>query len=213
MAGSIKSYSSYALIIVKKNFQKSIDFMKMSIDFLYLKYHGVDTKFGYVKLLGFPLIRKERGSSIVIEKGVTLVSKMRDNIAGINHPVILATLSSNASIIIGEGSGASGSVICSASSIIIGKNVALGANCKLYDTDFHPVNPIKRLHQRSINDSKSLPIIIRDSVWVCEGALVLKGVTLEYGSVVGARSVVYESVDSLQIVTGNPAVFVRNIVL
>jgi acetyltransferase-like isoleucine patch superfamily enzyme len=181
------------------------------IDFLYLKYYGIETQFGYVKLLGFPIVYKTPGSRIVIGKNVTLVSDAKHNIAGINHPVILATLTSSAIIKIGDGSGCSGSVLCAVKGIDIGNHVALGANCKIYDSDFHPVQPGKRLNQSSILDAKSAPVIISDHVWISEGALVLKGVEMGFGSVLSAKSVLTTNAKLLSVYVGNPAVFVREI--
>jgi acetyltransferase-like isoleucine patch superfamily enzyme len=181
------------------------------VDFLYLKYHGIETQFGYVKLLGFPIVYKTPGSRIIIGKNVTLVSNAKHNIAGINHSVILATLTSSAIIKIGDGSGCSGTVLCAVKGIDIGNHVALGANCKIYDSDFHPVQPGKRLNQSSILDAKSAPVIIADHVWISEGALVLKGVKMEFGSVLSAKSVLTTYAKPLSVYVGNPAVFVREI--
>jgi len=164
-----------------------------------------------VKLLGFPIVHKAPGSRIIIGKNVTLVSDAKHNIAGINHSVILATLTSSAIIKIGDGSGCSGSVLCAVKSIDIGKHVALGANCKIYDSDFHPVQPGKRLNQSSILDAKSAPVTIADHVWISEGALVLKGVEMGFGSVLSAKSVLTVNAKPLSVYVGNPAIFVREI--
>jgi acetyltransferase-like isoleucine patch superfamily enzyme len=182
-----------------------------AIDFLYLRYYGVETEFGYVKLLGFPIIYRSPGSRIILGKNVTLVSALKYNIAGINHPVILATLTDCATIKIGDGSGCSGSVLCAVKEINIGNHVALGANCKIYDSDFHPVQPGKRLNQKSILEAKSAPIRIADHVWISEGALVLKGVEMGFGSVLSAKSVLTSYAKPLSVYVGNPAVFVREI--
>ena len=183
--------------------------INQAIDFLYLRYYGVETGFGYVKLLGFPIIQRAPGSIIKIGKGVTLVSTLRHNIAGINHPVVLATLQENAAITIDDGSGASGTVICAVNKISIGKHVALGANCKIYDSDFHPVQPGKRLRQKSILDARSASVSIGDHTWIGEGAIVLKGACMELGAVLSARSVLNTRATAFSIYTGNPAVFVK----
>jgi len=211
MGKGIKGVIRYLYFGVLARIRIAFAITKQIIDFAYLRYYGVETKFGYVKLLGFPLISKVVGSRIIIGPNVTLVSSLKHNVAGINHRVVIATLSSSAYIEIGEGSGASGSVLCSYSSVKIGKNVGLGANCKIYDTDFHPISPIKRLNQQSISDARSAPVEVGDSVWIGEGALVLKGVTIGYGAVVAARAVVTVNVDRLTLVQGNPASVRRQI--
>jgi putative colanic acid biosynthesis acetyltransferase WcaF len=53
------------------------------------------------------------------------------------------------------------------------------------------------------------PIEIGDEVWVCADAFVGPNVTVANGAVVGARAVVTRNVDSLTVVAGNPAKFVK----
>lgn len=213
MAVKLKNIIRYLYFGTSAKISKAGKYVTQTVDFIYLRYYGVETSFGFVKLLGFPIIKRVAGSRIVIGKNVTIVSSIKYNVAGINHKTVLATLSSSAYIEIGEGSGASGSVLCAYSSIIVGKNVGLGANSKVYDTDFHPVNPVERLNQKSISDAKSAAVTIGDSVWIGEGSLVLKGVSIGYGAVVGARAVVMSDVESLNLVTGNPATVRRQIKL
>ena len=184
--------------------------LKKTFDFYYLKSHGVETKYGYVKLLGLPTIKKTPGSKIILNEGITLVSKTKYNIAGVNHPVILSTLSKDAVIEIGKV-GISGATLCAATLIKIGNNSGLGANSKLYDTDFHCIDPIKRRQQKSILEAKSLPIVIEEDVWIASDVIILKGVTIGNGSIVGAGSVVTKSIPAYKIYAGNPAKKIRDI--
>jgi acetyltransferase-like isoleucine patch superfamily enzyme len=209
MGGAMNSLIKYLYFGILGKIHSIIVRIKQFVDFIYLRYHGVETSFGYVKLLGFPIIQRVPGSVIKIGKGVTLVSSLKHNIAGINHPVILATLHKNAAITIDDGSGASGTVICAVNKISIGKHVALGANCKIYDSDFHPVQPGKRLRQKSILDARNASVIIGDHTWIGEGAIVLKGACMELGAVLSARSVLNTRAAAFSIYTGNPAVFVK----
>lgn len=179
-------------------------------NYLYLKNKGVDTKYGYVNLKGLPLIYKTPGSRISIGKGTTIISKSKYNIAGINHRTIIATLTDNAIIEIGRA-GISGATICAAKGINIGKYVAIGANSKLYDTDFHPIDPIKRQNQKSISEAQSEIIVIEDNVWISSDVTVLKGVTLGVGAVIGASTVVTKNIPKLTIAAGNPVRIIRNI--
>lgn len=55
------------------------------------------------------------------------------------------------------------------------------------------------------------PIRIERNVWIGFDACVLPGVTIGEGSVVGAKSVVTESVPPFTIVAGNPARIIRQI--
>lgn len=53
------------------------------------------------------------------------------------------------------------------------------------------------------------PILIGPDAWVCADAFVGPGVTVGRGAIVGARAVVMKNVNEWDIVSGNPAVFVR----
>lgn len=54
------------------------------------------------------------------------------------------------------------------------------------------------------------PIKIEDQVWVAADAFIGPGVTIGHGAVVGARSAVFKDVESMTIVGGNPAKFIKN---
>ena len=183
---------------------------KQYIDFFYLRFYGVETKLGYVKLYGFPIIKKCKGSTIKMGDGCSIVSKTKYNVAGVFHRSLIATLTPIAVIEIGK-SGMSGVVICAANKIKIGDDCALGVNSKIYDTDFHCINPIDRINQTSINEASSKPVIISDSVWLSVDTTILKGVTIGYASIIGAGSVVKSNIAELEIHAGNPCVFIKKI--
>ena len=188
------------------------NFPKQYIDFFYLRFHGVETKFGYVKLYGFPIIKKCKGSTIKMGNGCSIVSKTKYNVAGVFHRSLITTITPTAIIEIGK-SGMSGVVICAAHKINIGDDCALGVNSKIYDTDFHCINPIDRINQTSINQASSKPVVINDSVWLSVDTIILKGVTIGYASIVGAGSVVKSNIPELEIHAGNPCVFIKKIKL
>lgn len=181
-------------------------FLKQSFHYNYLRYYGVETKFGYVKLVGLPIINKYKNSKIIIGKGVTLVSNSRGNVAGINHPVILATLAEGAVIHL-EGCGLSGSAICAVKRVKIGKNSGLGANSCVYDTDFHVIGEAWK-HKNTILDAKTKPVEIKENVWIAANAIILKGATIGDGAVIGAGSVVSIDVPENALVKGNPAAII-----
>ena len=181
---------------------------KKKQDYEYLISHGVETEYGYVTLLGLPIISKEPNSRIIIGKGVTLVSDTKYNVAGINHPCILSTVRPGASLIIEDGSGVSGATISCASQIVLKKGVGLGANVCVYDHDFHGIEP----YNRCCNDSiKSRPITIEEFVWIGANSVVLKGSTIGKAAVIGACSVVVSDVPELCVYAGNPAHFIKKI--
>jgi len=178
--------------------------LKKLFDYIFLKFKGVDTKYGYVTLIGLPIIQKYPKSHIKIGAGVTLVSKSTGNVAGINHPVILSTLKENSFINIEGPFGASGSAIVAASGITIQANTGFGANSKVYDTDFHNVNPSDRLISWN-NLDKSKEIIIGKNVWIGANSIILKGASIGHNSVLGAGSVLTKVIPDNCLYAGNPA--------
>ena len=55
------------------------------------------------------------------------------------------------------------------------------------------------------------PIVIEDKVWIGINSTILPGVTVGYGSIVGANSVVTHNVSPYTVVGGNPAKFIKEI--
>lgn len=53
-------------------------------------------------------------------------------------------------------------------------------------------------------------IVIRDECWIATDVFIAPGVTVESGSVVGARSSVYKNLPSNKICIGNPAEIIRD---
>ena len=53
------------------------------------------------------------------------------------------------------------------------------------------------------------PIKIHDQVWIATDVFIAPGVTIKEGSVVGARSSVFENIPSNKICTGTPAKIIR----
>ncbi len=88
--------------------------------------------------------------------------------------------------------------------IEIGDEVFIGPKCNLITIN-HDVNP----DNRSATYGK--PIKIQDKVWLGINATVLPGVTLGYGCIVGANSVVTKDVPPMTIVAGNPARIIKKI--
>jgi acetyltransferase-like isoleucine patch superfamily enzyme len=187
-----------------------IRYFKKAFDYAYLTYFGVETKYGYVDLVGFPIIRKHPKSQITIGKGVTLVSRSEGNVAGINHPVILSTLSENSYIRLEEFSGISGSAIVAKKGILIKSKSGLGANASVYDTDFHVIDPKERLISPNEN-AKSKEVIIGRNVWIGANSTILKGVVIGDDSVVGACSLVISDIPSSSLFAGNPARMIRQL--
>lgn len=114
----------------------------------------------------------------------------------------------NAHLVIGNNVGISNSSIVSFCSITIEDNVLIGGDCKIYDTDFHSINPEIRNSQ---NDTsfKSVPIIIKKGAFIGTATIILKGVIIGENSVIGAGSIVTKNVPPNQVWAGNPAKFIK----
>jgi acetyltransferase-like isoleucine patch superfamily enzyme len=205
----IKYFISFITFLTEK---KETGFStKQFNDYYFLKLKGVDTQIGHVTLIGKPIIQKHPNSIIKIDKGVTLVSNSQGNIAGINHPVILATLNENAFIHLGKDCGLSGATLCCSSQIRIGEYVGVGVNVSIYDTDFHALDPYVRKYDSTKILSKS--IIIDDFAWIGGNSIILKGIRIGKGGVVGAGSVVTKDIPDLTLYAGNPAKFIKKIIM
>lgn len=93
--------------------------------------------------------------------------------------------------------------IVSRSKLYIGKNCLIAERVSIRDQD-HFIHgaldiPISQAGFRSA------PVVISDGVWICAGAVVLKGVTVGEGAVVAANAVVTQNVRAGAVVAGVPA--------
>lgn len=88
--------------------------------------------------------------------------------------------------------------------ITIGNGVFIGPKCNLITIN-HDENPDNR------SATYGRPIVIEDKVWIGINSTILPGVTIGYGAIVGAQSVVTHDVPPMTIVAGNPARIIRKI--
>ena len=101
----------------------------------------------------------------------------------------------------------SGVVLSSRTSITLGERVNLGVNVRIYDHDFHSLNPEQRTDRKADQAHvKTAPVELGDDVFVGANAMILKGVKIGARSIVAAGAVVTRGeypADSL--IYGNPA--------
>ena len=95
--------------------------------------------------------------------------------------------------------------------ISIGKSCLIASNVTISDNDGHPIDPIKRAKGESIDLEDVSPVRIGNNVWIGDGTIVLKGVSIGDGSIVGARSVVNSDIPPHSIAVGNPAKIVKKV--
>lgn len=155
------------------------------------------------RLYGLPIIQKYHPSMLQIGPGAELRSWVRSNPLAPSHPVFLTTRRAGARLVIGADFGMTGGTLCADQSITIGARVTVGANSTVIDTDFHPLNPVRRRTDPA--DGATAPVVIEDDVFIGMNCLILKGVTLGAGSVIGAGSVVTRDVPPGAVAVGSPA--------
>lgn len=88
--------------------------------------------------------------------------------------------------------------------ITVGNDVFIGPKVNLITIN-HDVDPDNR------SATYGRPIKIEDKVWIGINSTILPGVTLGYGAIVGANSVVTKDVPPMTVVAGNPARIIKRI--
>lgn len=148
-------------------------------------------------------------AQLCIGEQVTFRNTTASNFVGIYKPSSLY-VGNGARLTIGKGTGLSGVSIYCSLSISIGDHCTIGANCSLWDTDFHPLDAQKRRDYEQ-QATKSATIAIGNDVFVGAHSIILKGVTIGERAIIGAGSVVSCSIPADEIWAGNPARFIRTV--
>ncbi len=91
----------------------------------------------------------------------------------------------------------------SASQMTIGNNCMFAAGAYITDADWHDV------YDRTQTIGKTLPVTLEDNVWIGDGSIVCKGVTIGENTVIGAGSVVASDIPANSIAAGNPAKVIK----
>ena len=162
-----------------------------------------------VKLIGWPCIFRFPGSAIEIGDDCLIRSNFWSNLIGLYQRTIIIAKRGGV-IRIGKNVGISGSTVYAWNSIEIGDNTLIGANCKILDSDLHPIDA----EARNINnwdEVKTAPIVIGKNCFIGCNSLILKGVHLGDGCVIGAGSVVTKDIPPACVAAGNPAKVIRKL--
>lgn len=99
----------------------------------------------------------------------------------------------------------SNSTVIVAEKMILGKDVMMGRNVVVYDSDHHQL-----IDKEGKVTNRPAPVIIEDHVWLATNVLVLKGVTIGKGSVVGANATVNKSIGSYMIYNSECRSYVKH---
>lgn len=152
-----------------------------------------------------------KGSCIEVGGGTTFSSRFSSNMLGLYQRCIVVARYGG-KVEIGKNCGISGSTIYAWDSIKIGDHTLIGANCKIVDNDFHPID--LECRHKGLNEeyTRRAPIEIGKDCFIGMNSIILKGTKLGNNVIVGAGSVVHGSFPDNCIIAGNPAKILRTVV-
>jgi acetyltransferase-like isoleucine patch superfamily enzyme len=94
-------------------------------------------------------------------------------------------------------------------SIEIGKDCMLSNNISIQTSDSHSI--ISSINHKRINGPGN--VVLKDHVWIAPRVNILKGITIESGSVVGIGSIVTKDIPQNCVFAGNPAKMIKSNVI
>lgn len=160
-----------------------------------------------LKLIGYPFIFRFPDAEIIIGDNCLINSSFFSNLLGLYQRTIIIARD-HGRIKIGNHVGISGTTIYARDRIEIGDYTLIGANTKIFDNDFHPIDPIERLNDDSSNLVMK-PIRIGKNVFIGCNSIILKGTEIGDNCVVGAGSVIHGKFLDNSIIAGNPARLIK----
>lgn len=162
-----------------------------------------------LRLIGWPFLFRYPQAQLCIGDNVTINSSFFSNLLGLYQRTIIIARGAGR-ICIGNNVGISGSTIYAREEITIGNHALIGANTKIMDNDFHPIE----VEARNANDFSRLkcrPVRIGDNVFIGCNCLILKGTEIGQNSIVGAGSVVCGKFPGNVVIAGNPAKVIKTL--
>jgi len=146
-----------------------------------------------------------RSGSLVLGDHTAIISRPQSNLVGISQTTTFQTIGEG-TIQIASHAGLSGTVISARQSIAIGHRATVGANARIYDHNFHSLDPENRKDpQKDQKDVRSQPVSIGDDVFIGANAMILKGSSIGDRCIIGAGAVVAGmTIPDDSIVVGNP---------
>ena len=151
------------------------------------------------------------GGQLVIGNNFSANSGKNENPIGGDTVLNLIVFKKDALLTIGSNAGISNSTIVCWEKIEIGNNVVIGGGCRIWDTNFHSLDPVMRTSGAD-TDIKTSPIRIGDNAFIGGGTIILKGVAIGENSVIAAGSVVTRDVPAGVIAGGNPCKVIKELI-
>jgi len=199
-------------VFIYKSSSKLIKvFMRIFENFLvFILFKGNNVKFKKVSSSGIPYVMVANGGSFFIGENFNMHNGIKGNPIGC-YSKCTFFVDKGGVLTIGNNVGVSQTAIICHKQISIGNDVKIGGGVKIYDTDFHSLDPIIRASKEDMIHKVLAPVIIKDKVFVGAYSIILKGVTIGENSIIGAGSVVTKSIPKNELWAGNPAKFIRSL--
>ena len=166
-------------------------------------------KFGKkLKCVGWPFVFRFSKAKLQIGENCTINSNFWSNLLGLYQRTIIIARGTG-EINIGNNVGISGATIYAHEKIEIGDDCLIGANVKIIDNDFHPIDPVER--KNNDGEIPHKPVVIGNNVFIGMNSIILKGTVIGDNCVVGAGSVVHGKFEDNCVIAGNPARVVKKL--
>lgn len=148
-----------------------------------------------------------RGKLIIQGPGKVVVGPHCFFDAATGQPNKIQTFDPAATVTIGASCYLNGVEIAAKQSVTLGDGCIV-ADALIMDTDFHSIETNRHDPAAPV---KTRPIEVAGNVWIGNRSIILKGVTIGENSVVGAGTVVRQSVLANTVVIGNPQQTVKTL--
>lgn len=181
---------------------------------VWIKFKFNNVKVGRgMRSFGIPLVDVWIGSSFTIGDNFLMNNGKLFNAIGRQQSCCFI-VQRNGVLKIGNNVGISDTAIVCYKSVTISDNVTIGGNVVIYDTDFHSLNKEHRQDMAvDMQNTKCAPVVIEKDAFIGAHSTILKGVRIGEGAIIGAGSVVTKSIPKNEIWAGNPAKFIKSVVV
>lgn len=176
-----------------------------------LKIYSVEFGKNFISV-GLADFNIDKSSIFQIGDNLVLINSRKYSVLGKCNPCKIS-VGKDASLVIGNRVGMSNVTIIAYKSISIGSNILLGGGVTIVDTDFHSLSHRDWHTDADIINMRTSPVIIHDNVFIGMDTIILKGVEIGMNSIIGAGSVVSKSIPPNEVWAGNPARFVKKVVV